>query len=351
MSRFFSLPLFSLPLLSLFALCEPTTSQAAEGELLKLHRPVPYQVVQRTGAPTHESDATSALPWGTADLEIRGHLALPGIPADSPELTVEARAILHDQAVGQSTDWTKLAPSAPKRIPKETPHVKVDAPSNPDEASDFSGQIRLAAGGWYRLEVRVRHKADVRLTTSVEAVGVGEVLVIAGQSYATNTNDEVLKVTDSLQRVSAYDLEKKQWAIANDPQPTPDKSDGGSIWPPVGDALAAAWQVPIGFANTAYGGTASQQWLPETNLHNGLTQAGRDLEDFRAVLWQQGESDVISKTPTAQYVENVTKIQQAAWKQWGFQPTWLLAKSTHHPTVYNDHEGEQRIRTAIDELT
>jgi hypothetical protein len=35
-------------------------------------------------------------------------------------------------------------------------------------------------------------------------------------------------------------------------------------------------------------------------------------------------------------------------KEWGFDPDWLLAKSTLHPTVYNDPEAEGRIRSAIE---
>ncbi len=69
------------------------------------------------------------------------------------------------------------------------------------------------------------------------------------------------------------------------------------------------------------------------------------------MLWQQGESDVIEKTSTETYVDNVRTIRDAAFAQWGYSVPWLLAKSTHHPTVYNDPEGEGRIRSAIDALT
>lgn len=34
----------------------------------------------------------------------------------------------------------------------------------------------------------------------------------------------------------------------------------------------------------------------------------------------------------------------------GVDAPWLLAKSTLHPTVYQDPMGEERIRAAIDEL-
>jgi hypothetical protein len=184
---------------------------------------------------------------------------------------------------------------------------------------------------------------------AVEPVGVGEVFVVAGQSYATNCNDEKLSVTDPQKRVVALDTAKGTWVVANDPQPGVD-GEGGSIWPPVGDALVKEFGVPVGFVNVASGGTATSQWMPEGALHNRLVEAGKTLGAFRAVLWQQGESDVIAKTTTEKYVANERAIRHAAATAWGIQPPWLLAKSTLHPTVYNDPEGEGRIRKAIDEL-
>jgi hypothetical protein len=138
--------------------------------------------------------------------------------------------------------------------------------------------------------------------------------------------------------------------VAHDPQPAPDNSDGGSIWPAFGDALLPGARVPIGLVNVAVGGTASQEWMPGTPLFERLSAVAGQVGRFRAVLWQQGESDVIAKTSTKQYVANLRTIREQAAKAWGFDPPWLLAKSTLHPTVYNDPEGEGRIRAAIDEL-
>ncbi|MEO8498977.1 MAG: sialate O-acetylesterase, partial [Planctomycetota bacterium] len=207
-----------------------------------------------------------------------------------------------------------------------------------------------AAGGWYRLELRCRAGDDIRAAAAVEPIGVGEVFVVAGQSYATNCNDERLTVADSQHRVVAFDSAKHSWDVANDPQPVFDGSDGGSIWPPLGDALAKELQVPIGFANVGIGGSSSAQWLPAGNLFPRLVAAGKSLGTFRAVLWQQGESDVLTKNTSDGYVANVNTIRETAAKAWGLDPPWLLAKSTHHPTVYNDPEGEGRIRAGIDEL-
>ena len=139
--------------------------------------------------------------------------------------------------------------------------------------------------------------------------------------------------------------------VVNDAPPLFDGSVGGSFWPQLGDGLAKEFGVPIGFANVAIGGSSSTQWLPEGDMLPRLIHAGKSLRDFRAVLWQQGESDVLSKNSTEGYVANINRIRDTAAKAWGDSPPWLLAKSTHHPTVYNDPEGEGRIRSGIDELT
>ncbi|MCY2977609.1 MAG: GDSL-type esterase/lipase family protein [Planctomycetota bacterium] len=212
------------------------------------------------------------------------------------------------------------------------------------------GTIRLPAGGWYRLEVRLFDRDSVVAQGQVGPFGIGELFLVAGQSYATNSNDQHMRVEDSSGRVVAYDCTQKSWRIAHDPQPISNGGDGGSIWPVVGDLLIPVAQVPIGFANVAVGGTSSTQWLPEGSLFPRLIEAGKELGDFRAVLWQQGESDVIEKATSETYRDRMIRIRDTAASAWGKSPDWLLAKSTLHPTVYNEPLNEHRIRVAIDEL-
>ena len=52
---------------------------------------------------------------------------------------------------------------------------------------------------------------------------------------------------------------------------------------------------------------------------------------------------MIEHRTTDYYAQNMTTIRAALAKEWDFEPPWLLAKSTLHPTVYNDPEGEARI--------
>ncbi len=280
---------------------------------LQIEHPQTSQVIQRTGV------APGA---GFADVQITGVL-----PDGSDNATWEYRAVPLTDYPTQNIDWTIFKPHR--------------------EGKKFNGPVRIKAGGWYRLEVRCRENDKILNVGNVEPIGVGEVFLVAGQSYATNCNDEQLKVNDA---VVAFDASKHSWALANDPQPAPDGSSGGSIWPPLGDALVAELRVPVGFANVAVGSTSSTQWMPAGKLHPRLVSVGKTLGDFRAVLWQQGESDVLGKTSTAQYVKNLKTIRESAAKAWGNEPVWMLAKSTHHPTVYNDPAGEKRIRDAIDLL-
>ncbi len=292
----------------------------AEPEQIKLFHPQPHQVIQRTGVVPGA---------GFAHVSVGG--GMPKARLNNADWEYRLITLGDQPAAARGIEWKRMS------------FVFVDG-------AVWSGGVRVPAGGWYRLEVRVGGAESPMALGSVEPISVGEVFVVAGQSYATNCNDEQFKVTDPRGRVVAFDSAKNVWQVANDPQPAGDNSDGGSIWPPLGDALAKELRVPIGFANVAVGATSSMQWMPEGNLHSRLIQTGKTLGRFRAVLWQQGESDVISKTSTEKYIANLVTIRSAAAKVWGFEPPWLLAKSTHHPTVYNDAEGEGRIRAGIDEL-
>ena len=306
---------------------------SAEDQRITITQPVAWQVIQRVGFdPKSAVNAEPGSPaFGCATIEV--HAALPD---DAPQdLKLQYRVLLMNGGQGRSLDWTSIWPAAISR-PNNTIRFPVIVP----------------AGGWYRLELSTPEDfAGQRAVGVAEPFGVGEVFVVAGQSYATNTNEERLRVNDVHGRVSAFNISNSSWATAHDPQPAPDGSDGGSIWPALGDSLLQQFHVPIGFANVAVGGTSSQEWMPDGMLHPRLKQVGRSLGRFRAVLWQQGESDVIAKTSTELYVANLQNIRKAAVRSWGFEPVWLAAKSTHHPTVYNDPEGEGRIRAAIEQLS
>src|SRR5262245_35988675 len=131
---------------------------AAEPAALTITAPKPYQVVQRDG--------------DGADVVVRADFA--------KGRTWEYRVVPLPVAPGREPGWTEF------------------------DAGAATPSVRVPAGGWYRLEIRGRMKADVTHCGSVEPVGVGEVFLVAGQSYATNCNDERLKVADPRLRVVAF---------------------------------------------------------------------------------------------------------------------------------------------------
>ena len=289
----------------------------------RIESPRPYQVVQRMGYEPTQAYANhpGGPKLGFAHVPIRLEIKDPVIDK------LEYRTVLLADAFGQSLDWTPLPGQR--------------------SGSHFTGQARIPAGGWFRLEVRA-HGKDQSMVESVEPTGVGEVFIIAGQSYAAGENESLLQLNDPHGRAVAYDMVLEKWQVANDPQPN--IGEKGTIWPPMCDALLPLIQVPIGMINVTSSGTGSWQWLPGEPLYENLRKAGLEAGRFRALLWQQGETDVIKGTSMNKYAENMMAIQSTLACQWEFAPPWLLAKSTYHPTQYNYPSKEEAIRNAIDVL-
>ncbi|MEO8082450.1 MAG: sialate O-acetylesterase [Ardenticatenales bacterium] len=207
-------------------------------------------------------------------------------------------------------------------------------PAALDGRGAFSATLRLA-GGWYRIEATASARGVVLGRDAVEPVGVGEVFVTAGQSNSANHGLPRQAPTDP--RVVAYG--PGGWRPAADPQPIA-TGDGGSPWPAMGDALAAALDVPIGLVSVGWGGTTVEQWQPDGTLYPRLrdalaalaaedASAAGDVDEargFRAVLWHQGESDAANGTTTAVYTERLRAIIRASRADAGLDVPWGIAR-------------------------
>ena len=218
--------------------------------------------------------------------------------------------------------------------------------------SDAVGEVEMPAGGWYRgALVALGANGSDAVSAGVGPFGVGEVFVVAGQSYAGNWNDERQRVADPEGRVAALNP-RGGWAVAHDPQPMVAEDSGtqGSIWPGVMDLLVPLLGVPIGMVNVSVSATATRQWLPGTPLFRNLESAVRTLGDYRAVLWQHGESDVMESLSADEYVRRLESIRGELVARSGVDRPWLPAKSTLHPTVYSQPAREAEIRGAVDRL-
>jgi hypothetical protein len=225
-------------------------------------------------------------------------------------------------------------------------------------AKQFSGQLPVIAGGFYRVEIKAINTVGQPTLLTIQNVGVGEVFVIAGQSNSTNYGE----VSQKTQTGMVTTFSGTAWSLANDPQPgVQDNSSKGSFIPSFGDALYRRYHVPIGIASVGHGSTSVRQWLPaDTPIHvmptmtryvktnadgalisDGALFAGMMLRihqlgehGFRALLWHQGESD--SHQPAEHdidartYRSMMATIIHASRKQAGWDLPWFVAQATYH---------------------
>jgi hypothetical protein len=161
-----------------------------------LSSPLGYQVFQR-------------------ETRLRGSITIRG-HAEAPAERVEARLAGQALTGPLAARWNKLS------LDRRT--------------GEFHAELDTAAGGFYRLEVRVRHRAHPVDTLIIPHVGVGEVFVVAGQSNSTNYG-EVRQVPET-GMVTTFSGEG--WRLAN---------EGFPIWESLKFTLRAeafnAWNHPV----------------------------------------------------------------------------------------------------------
>lgn len=320
-----TLALIAVSTLSVLAMAQqPTTPSAAANDVL-LASPLDYQVFQR-------------------ETRLRGMILIRGRSADSPDNSLNhSPSRVEARIVGRGIDGPLVATWHKLSLDRHT--------------GEFRGDLETSAGGFYEVDVRVRHGRHRVETLTVPHVGVGEVFVVSGQSNSTNYG-EVPQVTET-GMVTTFSGEA--WRLANDPQPgVQDNSKKGSFIPSFGDALYRKYQVPIGVASVGHGSTSVRQWLPagepvevmptmtkyvvqaadgaltsDGTLFNGMMTRIRQLgvHGFRAVLWHQGESDSHQKPEHEISGETYRRMLEhvilATRKQAGWDIPWFVAEASY----------------------
>ncbi|MBQ0105904.1 MAG: hypothetical protein KBT47_07725 [Armatimonadetes bacterium] len=225
-----------------------------------------------------------------------------------------------------------------KNYKQEDVEITKEIAVNP--LGSFNERLEVPAGGWYKVSIDYTTPKGVRNYTA-EHVGVGEVIVGAGQSNSTNCGQYRTNQTSGM--ASATD--GTFWCPANDPIiGVHDKTPLGSLYPSLGDILYKEFNVPIGFASTGWGGTNTKQWMPnamplfeDTNVNTKINLfdyfAKRILwlgkNGFRCVIWHQGESDC-GDAPD-EYFMRMCQIIESSRSCASWYIPWFIAKATFCP--------------------
>jgi hypothetical protein len=257
---------------------------------------------------------------------------------------VEVRAVPAAQGQGIDLPWQDLQ-VAPK-------------------GGAFAGKITLH-GGWYTLEVRAVSDGKIVGRDVLSRVGIGEVFLIAGQSnaqglkgypwgpsaqddrvlYVNNyQNDEEGMYNDLLTDPVPPTFEK----ISNNMKFMSPRGQTAWCWGMLGDMLVQKLNVPVLFINTAWEGTAIENWsfsaqgIPTKNKYGGFTYkpgmpyanlriAARNYANqygVRAVLWMQGEADALFKTPLSFYRDNLQLLITRLSAETNKRITWVIARTS-----------------------
>lgn len=204
--------------------------------------------------------------------------------------------------------------------------------TNPNGA--FSGALTgVAAGGWYAVEVRSVFNETPTASITINKVGVGDIYITCGQSNSANYGAPIHTPTDD--RVSVRTaVSGSTWRHGYDPMPVASGA-GGSVWSRLGDQLAAADDIPIGFICVGVGGTEVSQWVPGTaNYDNRLKPALQSLgaSGCRAVLWHQGESDSLASVTAITHAARLNSMITQSRTDAGWTVPWYLAEASFHPS-------------------
>ena len=240
---------------------------------------------------------------------------------------------------------------------------------NPNNGQ-ISGRVLSVQGGWYDLEAEAFSGSASLGVERVQRVGVGEVLLISGQSNAQGWPYTTGAADDRVSCVNYYDGLIPEYKF---PLSFAQLSASASIGPTnplyiygmLGDKLVQRLGVPVLFYGAALAGTSSMQWrqsaegnltVPDADQWEGadLLRPYRAIKatlthyvqrtGLRAILWHQGESDK-GQSPTA-YFDNLKKLIEVSRQDAGASSLpWVIARAS-----WIDGSGDSNIIQAQNQV-
>lgn len=195
----------------------------------------------------------------------------------------------------------------------------------------ISGMLRVPVG-WYKLTLCGLRDAKPVIERTIERVGVGEAFVVIGGESVANFGQS---------RQAAKDPRVFGYCAACYERPLNDPLRGaignqGSSWPTMGDALAAALDLPVEVVVCGYSGPMAQ-WKPGTSMYNGgilhslLYNHRFQKGGCRAILWEVGEMDAKLGVKAEDYAAAFTSIVTQVHRDVGWEAPWVIAGVAYHP--------------------
>ncbi|WP_054024576.1 sialate O-acetylesterase [Bacillus sp. FJAT-28004] len=186
--------------------------------------------------------------------------------------------------------------------------------------------LSVPAGGLYRIETCLQHDRNVLLGAGairgdmIHHVGVGDLWIIAGQSNAAGYGRGMVEDSPAL---GVHLLRNNGlWDLAAHPFNDSTASihevnsewvnPAHSPWLHFGKLLQSELDFPIGFIETALGGSALSAWNPdeEGHLYRNMIDIVQSCGGKAAgVLWNQGSSDC-NPEGAETYLERFTRVVQ-----------------------------------------
>lgn len=230
-----------------------------------------------------------------------GAFGVTATVADSITLTAPATKAVHQRTSGAATvtiagNYTNSPTSIEYRWDGGSWTTLDASPS----AGTFSESVSLSEG-MATLEVRFSNATGV--TDSVEKVCVGDVFHAIGQSNMAGrlTNAQ----TYSHASLESSEFDSSSWSDLTDPTGDQTGSDSGSCLPLLATLIMADQGVPVGFINTAAGGTklVDAEWDKAqggSKYNPAITEINAaSLNGLAAWLWDQGEGDANTDPQTS----------------------------------------------------
>lgn len=234
----------------------------------------------------------------------------------------------------------------------------------------FQAKLTVS-GGLYKFKVRSYNQSILLDSATLSRFGVGEVLVIAGQSNAQGVGRYDNKSGTANEMVIAANFSNYYVPNAGDSFSYIGKNNltyptnkfevlkssaiigpvgySNYYWPLLGEKIAKTLNVPVCFFNAAWSGSSIRNWaesargiasknpwidefyakgFPFENLKQ-IYKSYAGSNGFRAVLWQIGETDARQLMSSGDFITYFKEVQQAIINLTGVNIPMVLANSTY----------------------